>query len=92
MAAFLQILVNGVLFGSMYGVAAIGLSLIFGTMQIIFIAQGAMMILAAYITYWIFTLTSVDPFFWVSAGFFMRGFSAEWQRREKILRCSWPLV
>ncbi|MBT3259289.1 MAG: branched-chain amino acid ABC transporter permease, partial [Deltaproteobacteria bacterium] len=32
MAAFLQILVNGVLFGSMYGVAAIGLSLIFGTM------------------------------------------------------------
>ena len=63
MAAFLQILVNGVLFGSMYGVAAIGLSLIFGTMQIIFIAQGAMMILAAYITYWVFTLTSVDPFF-----------------------------
>ena len=63
MAAFLQILINGVLFGSMYGVAAIGLSLIFGTMQIIFIAQGAMMILAAYITYWIFTLTSVDPFF-----------------------------
>jgi branched-chain amino acid transport system permease protein len=63
MAAFLQILINGVLFGSMYGVAAIGLSLIFGTMQIIFIAQGAMMILAAYITYWVFTLTSVDPFF-----------------------------
>lgn len=63
MAAFLQVLVNGVLFGSMYGVAAIGLSLIFGTMQIIFIAQGAMMILAAYLTYWIFTLTSVDPFF-----------------------------
>lgn len=62
-SAFLQILINGVLFGSMYGVAAIGLSLIFGTMQIIFIAQGAMMILAAYLTYWVFTLTSVDPFF-----------------------------
>ncbi len=62
-AAFFQILVNGILFGSMYGVAAIGLSLIFGTMQIIFIAQGTMMILAAYLTYWIFTLTSVDPFF-----------------------------
>jgi branched-chain amino acid transport system permease protein len=61
--AFLQILINGVLFGSMYGVAAIGLSLIFGTMQIIFIAQGTMMILAAYLTYWIFTLTAIDPFF-----------------------------
>jgi len=61
--AFLQVLINGVLFGSMYGVAAIGLSLIFGTMQIIFIAQGTMMILAAYLTYWIFTLTAIDPFF-----------------------------
>jgi branched-chain amino acid transport system permease protein len=62
-SVFLQILINGILFGSMYGIAAIGLSLIFGTMQIIFIAQGAVMILAAYFTYWVFTLTSVDPFF-----------------------------
>ncbi len=60
---FFQLLINGILFGSMYGVAAIGLSLIFGSMQIIFIAQGAMMILAAYITYWFFTLTSINPFF-----------------------------
>ncbi len=60
---FLQILINGILFGSMYGIAAIGLSLIFGSMQIIFIAQGSMIILAAYFTYWVFTLTSVDPFF-----------------------------
>ncbi len=60
---FFQILINGILFGSMYGVAAIGLSLIFGSMQIIFIAQGAMMILAAYLTYWVFTLTAINPFF-----------------------------
>lgn len=60
---FLQILINGILFGSMYGVAAIGLSLIFGSMQIIFIAQGSVMILAAYFSYWMFTLVSVDPFF-----------------------------
>lgn len=60
---FLQILINGILFGGMYGVAAIGLSLIFGSLQIIFIAQGTMMILSAYFTYWVFTLTSIDPFF-----------------------------
>jgi branched-chain amino acid transport system permease protein len=60
---FPQILVNGILFGSMYGVAAIGLSLIFGSMEVIFIAQGAVIILAAYITYWAYTLGSVDPFF-----------------------------
>jgi branched-chain amino acid transport system permease protein len=61
-SVFLQILINGILFGSMYGVAAIGLSLIFGSMQIVFIAQGAVMILAAYFAYWMFTLISLDPF------------------------------
>jgi branched-chain amino acid transport system permease protein len=62
-SVFFQLLVNGVLLGCMYGVAAIGLSLIFGCMQIVFIAQGAVMILAAYCIYWIATLASVDPLF-----------------------------
>ncbi len=62
-SAFIQILINGILFGSMYGVAAIGLSLIFGSMQIVFIAQGAVIVLASYFTYWVFTLTALDPFF-----------------------------
>jgi branched-chain amino acid transport system permease protein len=60
---FFQVLINGTLLGCMYGVAAIGLSLIFGCMQIIFLAQGAVMILAAYCIYWMVTLTSIDPFF-----------------------------
>jgi branched-chain amino acid transport system permease protein len=58
----LQILINGILFGTMYGIAAIGLSLIFGTMQIIFIAQGAMIILAAYGSFWLFNLFGLDPY------------------------------
>lgn len=57
-----QLLINGVLFGTMYGLAAIGLSLIFGTMQIIFIAQGTMIVLAAYFCFWVFSLLSIDPF------------------------------
>jgi branched-chain amino acid transport system permease protein len=57
-----QILINGLLFGAMYGIAAIGVSLIFGTMQIIFIAQGSMIILAAYISFWLFLLLFIDPF------------------------------
>lgn len=58
----LQLLVNGVLFGTMYGIAAIGLSLIFGTMQIIFLAQGSMIVLAAYGCYWLFQLYGMDPY------------------------------
>jgi len=58
----IQLLVNGILFGTMYGIAAIGLSLIFGTMRIIFLAQGTTIIFLAYICYWLFTLFGVDPY------------------------------
>jgi len=58
----IQLLVNGILFGTMYGIAAIGLSLIFGTMRIIFLAQGTTIIFLAYICYWLFTLLGVDPY------------------------------
>jgi branched-chain amino acid transport system permease protein len=58
----IQLLINGILFGTMYGIAAIGLSLIFGTMRIMFLAQGSMIILFAYICYWLFTLLGLDPY------------------------------
>ena len=58
----IQLLINGILFGTMYGIAAIGLSLIFGTMRIVFIAQGSMIILAAYGSFWLFKLWSMNPY------------------------------
>jgi branched-chain amino acid transport system permease protein len=58
----IQLLINGVLFGTMYGIAAIGLSLIFGTMRIMFLAQGTMIIFFAYLCYWAFHLLGVDPY------------------------------
>src|SRR4030042_5610722 len=58
----IQVFVNGILFGTMYGSAAIGLSLIFGTMRIVFIAQGTMIILAAYGSFWLFKLWGMDPY------------------------------
>ncbi len=57
-----QVLVNGLFFGSMYGIAAIGLSLIFGTMRIVFIAQGAVIVLFAYFCFWLFSLFGIDPY------------------------------
>lgn len=57
-----EIFINGVLFGAMYGVAAVGLSLIFGTMRIIFIAQGTIIVLAAYVVYWLFNTFGLDPY------------------------------
>ncbi len=62
MGSLVQILVNGILLGSMYGIAAIGLSLIFGTMRIIFLAQGTMIVFFAYLTYWSFEKAGIDPY------------------------------
>jgi branched-chain amino acid transport system permease protein len=59
---FFQVLVNGVLFGTTYGIAAIGLSLIFGTMRIIFLAQGTFIVFFAYISFWLFSLLGIDPY------------------------------
>ena len=58
----LQLFINGILFGAMYGLAAIGLSLIFGTMRIVFLAQGAVIVLMAYLCYWLFSLFRIDPY------------------------------
>jgi branched-chain amino acid transport system permease protein len=58
----LQLTVNGALGGAMYGVAAVGLSLIFGTMWLIFLAQGALIIFAAYIVRLLFLRFGIDPF------------------------------
>ncbi len=58
----LQLLISGILFGTMYGIGAIGLSLIYGTMRIVFLAQGTMIILAAYGCFWLFKFYHVDPY------------------------------
>jgi branched-chain amino acid transport system permease protein len=95
---FFQLLINGILFGSMYGVAAIGLSLIFGSMEIIFIAQGSVMILAAYGTYFLFNMAQFDPFFsliLVLPGFMLLGFvlfMALFRRKDGLNKYSSLLV
>jgi len=59
---FLQVLINGVLLGGVYGCSAIGFSVIWGVMNLINLAHGSMIILGAYITYLIHSATGVDPF------------------------------
>jgi len=57
-----QAIVNGLLIGGVYALMSLGLSLIFGVMNIATAAQAAFAILAAYITYWLFTLYNINPF------------------------------
>jgi branched-chain amino acid transport system permease protein len=61
MTEFVQTIVLGLLIGGTYALLASGLTLIFGVMNVINIAHGSFLILAAFITYSIWTATGLDP-------------------------------
>lgn len=58
----LQAFTSGLLMGGVYGLIAIGLSLIFGVMRVINFAHGEMMVLGMYISFWAFALLNLDPY------------------------------
>lgn len=58
----LQSIVNGILMGGVYGLVAIGLTLIFGVMKIINFAHGSLMMLGMFTTYWLYVLAGLDPY------------------------------
>jgi branched-chain amino acid transport system permease protein len=62
MHALIQGVILGILTGGVYALMASGQTLIFGIMKVINLAQGAMVILGAYLSYQLFTSLGVDPF------------------------------
>jgi branched-chain amino acid transport system permease protein len=56
-----QAVVLGLLIGGIYALMASGLTLIFGVMNIINVAQGALLILVAMVTWRVWSLTGFDP-------------------------------
>jgi branched-chain amino acid transport system permease protein len=56
-----QAVILGLLIGGVYALMASGLTLIFGVMNIINVAQGAFLILVAMFTWWFWKETGVDP-------------------------------
>ena len=62
MASLPQTLVYGVLVGALYGLAAVGLSLVFGVTDFLNIAHGEFLMLGGYASFWLFNLLGVDPF------------------------------
>jgi branched-chain amino acid transport system permease protein len=59
---FVQALILGLLAGGVYALMASGLTLAFGIMRVINVAQGVMVVLGAYLSYTLFTRFHVDPF------------------------------
>src|SRR3954454_15074666 len=61
MTEFVQTLILGLLVGGVYALLASGLTLIFGVMNVINIAHGSFLILAAFFAYSLWHGTGTDP-------------------------------
>jgi branched-chain amino acid transport system permease protein len=54
--------INGIIMGSIYGLAALGLTIIFGVLKVINFAHGSMLMVAMYTAYWAVILTGLHPY------------------------------
>jgi branched-chain amino acid transport system permease protein len=54
--------VLGLMIGALYGLAAVGLSLVFGVLKVLNVAHGELIMLGGYAAFWLVALLGVDPF------------------------------
>jgi branched-chain amino acid transport system permease protein len=57
-----QVVISGLLAGSIYALVALGLGLIFGVMRVLNVAHGPLMMLGAYTTFWLFHWLGLNPY------------------------------
>jgi branched-subunit amino acid ABC-type transport system permease component len=63
------ILANGVVYGSIYGLVAIGMTLIYGTLRILDMSQGSMVMVGGYVGWWALATHGVNPVVALGAAF-----------------------
>ncbi len=56
-----QLLLAALVLGSVYALVALGLNLIYGTMRLLNVAHGEILMLGAYVAFWAFTLLAIGP-------------------------------
>lgn len=61
----LQAIINGILTGCMYGVSALGLSIIYGVTDVCNFAHGAIIMIGMYVTYFLWTLIQVEVYVFI---------------------------
>jgi len=61
MQNFFQMLINAINLGFIFAMLGIGLSLIFGVVEIVNFAHGECMMFSMYIAYWLYAILKLDP-------------------------------
>lgn len=54
--------INGILMGSIYGLTALGLTIIFGVLKVVNFAHGSLLMVGMYVAYWTVSLTGLHPY------------------------------
>lgn len=62
-------LIQGLVLGAVYGMATMGLSLIFGVLRVVNVGHGAFIMVGAFITLWMFNAIGISPILAVPAAF-----------------------
>jgi len=57
-----QVVISGLLAGSLYAMVALGLGLIFGVMRVLNVAHGPLLMMGAYTTFWLFHWIGLNPY------------------------------
>jgi len=62
-------LVQGLVLGTVYGMATMGLSLIFGVLKVVNVGHGAFIMVGAFVTLFMFNTLGLNPFFAIPVAF-----------------------
>jgi branched-chain amino acid transport system permease protein len=62
-------LIQGLVLGAVYGMATMGLSLIFGVLKVVNVGHGAFIMVGAFTTLWLFNTLGINPIFAVPVAF-----------------------
>jgi branched-chain amino acid transport system permease protein len=57
-----QLLFSALVTGGIYAIVALGLNMVYGTMRLLNVAHGDIVMLGAYIAFWLFTTLGISPF------------------------------
>lgn len=89
MFIFLELLIRGLMLGSVYALVGMGLSLVWGVVGIVNVAHGEFVMLGAYFAFWAFSLLHLNPIISVALSvpfFFLAGMLLHRHVTERLVK------